>query len=137
MKTGVAVIGGGFAGLNLVKHLAQEENFRVTLVDEIIGKNKSLRAGARTCSWTCYSKNDQTESPALLFQAPADSNAFAELTSAISRVQNAPATEEYMRAARDSSLVRELVAGQLSLEWAVTRVISDDPTKGLGLASPD
>ena len=63
---------------------------------------------------------------------PADSNAFAELASAISRVQNAPATEEYTRAVRDSSLVRELVAGQLSLEWAATRVISDDPAKGLG-----
>ncbi|SFH29163.1 Pyridine nucleotide-disulphide oxidoreductase [Nitrosospira sp. Nsp14] len=33
MKTGIAVIGGGFAGLNLVKHLAQEENFCITLVD--------------------------------------------------------------------------------------------------------
>ena len=33
MKTGVAVIGGGFAGLNLVKHLSEDENFRITLVD--------------------------------------------------------------------------------------------------------
>ena len=33
MKTGIAVIGGGFAGLNLVKHLAEDENFRITLVD--------------------------------------------------------------------------------------------------------
>ena len=68
---------------------------------------------------------------------PADSNAYAELASAISRVQSAPSTEEYMSAVRDSSLVRELVAGQLSLEWAVTRVISDDPAKGLGLAAPE
>ncbi len=68
---------------------------------------------------------------------PADSNAFAELASAVSHVQNAPATEEYTSAVSDSSLVRELVAGQLSLEWAVTRVISDDPTKGLGLAAPE
>jgi len=67
----------------------------------------------------------------------ADSDAFAELASAISRVQNAPATEEYVSAVRDSSLIRELVAGQLSLEWAATRVISDDPAKGLGLAAPE
>ncbi len=60
------------------------------------------------------------------------SDAFAELASAISRVQNAPATEEYVSAVRDSSLIRELVAGQLFLEWAATRVISDDPAKGLG-----
>jgi len=30
-----------------------------------------------------------------------------------------------------------LVAGQLSLEWAATRVIGDDPVKGLGQAAPE
>ncbi len=68
---------------------------------------------------------------------PADSNAFAELASAVSRVQTAPATEEYTSAVRDSSLIQELVSGRLSLEWAVTHVISDDPMKGLGLAAPE
>ena len=68
---------------------------------------------------------------------PADSNAFAELASAVSHVQNAPATEEYMSAVSDSSLVRELVAGQLSLEWAVTRVLSaTTPRKGLDSLHP-
>ncbi|SEF58476.1 NADH dehydrogenase [Nitrosospira multiformis ATCC 25196] len=33
MKTKIAIIGGGFAGLNLVKHLAGKEEFDVTLVD--------------------------------------------------------------------------------------------------------
>jgi NADH dehydrogenase len=33
MKTEIVIIGGGFAGLNLVKHLAQEQDFHVTLVD--------------------------------------------------------------------------------------------------------
>ena len=33
MKTEIVIIGGGFAGLNLVKHLAKEGNFHVTLVD--------------------------------------------------------------------------------------------------------
>jgi NADH dehydrogenase len=33
MKTEIVIIGGGFAGLNLVKHLAKEGDFHVTLVD--------------------------------------------------------------------------------------------------------
>lgn len=33
MKTEIVIIGGGFAGLNLVKHLAKEQDFHVTLVD--------------------------------------------------------------------------------------------------------
>ncbi|WP_025040054.1 NAD(P)/FAD-dependent oxidoreductase [Nitrosospira briensis] len=33
MKKEMVVIGGGFAGLNLVKHLAEEPDFHVTLVD--------------------------------------------------------------------------------------------------------
>lgn len=68
---------------------------------------------------------------------PADSNAFAELTTTVARVQDTPATSEYTRAVHDSSLIRELDAGQLSLEWAATRVISDDPVKGLGQAAPE
>ena len=33
MQKEVVIIGGGFAGLNLVKHLAEEPGFHVTLVD--------------------------------------------------------------------------------------------------------
>jgi NADH dehydrogenase len=33
MKTRIVIIGGGFAGINLVKHLADEMEFHVTLVD--------------------------------------------------------------------------------------------------------
>lgn len=33
MKTEIVIIGGGFAGLNLVKHLAKDGDFHVTLVD--------------------------------------------------------------------------------------------------------
>ena len=68
---------------------------------------------------------------------PADSNAFAELATTVARVQNTPATDKYTRAVHESSLIRELDAGQLYLEWAATRVISDDPVKGLGQAAPE
>ena len=42
-----------------------------------------------------------------------------------------------MKAIRNSAFVRELVERRLSLEWATTRMISDDPAKGLGLAPPE
>ena len=32
--------------------------------------------------------------------------------------------------------VRELIEGRLALEWATTRMVSDDPAKGRGLAAP-
>jgi putative cardiolipin synthase len=37
-----------------------------------------------------------------------------------------------MNALRDSPSVRELIEGRLALEWAATRLVSDDPAKGLG-----
>ncbi|MCE7901933.1 MAG: phospholipase D family protein [Gammaproteobacteria bacterium PRO9] len=43
----------------------------------------------------------------------------------------------YLQAVKDSHFVRELVEGRLPLDWAVTRMVSDDPAKGLGLAAPD
>jgi putative cardiolipin synthase len=42
------------------------------------------------------------------------------------------------RAVQDASeFVRELLEGRLALEWAATRIVSDDPAKGLGLAVPE
>jgi putative cardiolipin synthase len=42
----------------------------------------------------------------------------------------------YTSALRSSSFVRELLLGSLPLEWAPTRMVSDDPAKGLGAARP-
>ena len=33
MKKEIIVIGGGFAGINFVQNLANQENFHITLVD--------------------------------------------------------------------------------------------------------
>src|SRR5690606_12865808 len=52
-------------------------------------------------------------------------------------VAGSPAANEYMRAVRDSPFVSELLGGRLPLEWARTRMVSDDPAKGLGLASSE
>jgi len=42
------------------------------------------------------------------------------------------AATEYIRAIEETDFIHELVAGNLDLEWARTRMISDDPAKGLG-----
>lgn len=60
-----------------------------------------------------------------------------EVKAAALRVERDPASIAYTNALRDSPFVRQLVEGNLELEWATTRMISDDLAKGLGRATPD
>ena len=62
---------------------------------------------------------------------------LAELASAARVSEGRPEALVYTRALRSSQFVRDLVQGNLELEWAPTRMISDDPAKGLGLAAPE
>ena len=67
---------------------------------------------------------------------PADPALIAELASAASLIERDPAAAAYMDALRRSAFIRELMEGRLALAWAPTRMVSDDPAKGLGLAAP-
>jgi putative cardiolipin synthase len=60
---------------------------------------------------------------------PADSERLAALGES---VRSDPRAAPYTVALRDSHIVRDLVAGQLPLEWADTHLLADDPAKGLG-----
>jgi cardiolipin synthase C len=42
-----------------------------------------------------------------------------------------------MNALRESRFVDQLINGELQFEWATTKMISDDPAKGLGRAAPE
>ncbi|ODU01411.1 MAG: hypothetical protein ABS89_07455 [Thiobacillus sp. SCN 63-1177] len=64
---------------------------------------------------------------------PADPALLAQLASKASLIERDPAARTYMEALRESPFVRELVEGTLPFEWAATRMVSDDPAKGLGL----
>jgi putative cardiolipin synthase len=75
--------------------------------------------------------------PADRLLPPADPALIQELASAASRIERDPAAAAYMDALRRSAFVRELMEGHLALEWAPTRLVSDDPAKGLGLAAPE
>ena len=72
--------------------------------------------------------------PADRLLPPAGPDQIAELASAASRIESDPAAVAYRTAIRDSPFVRALVEGRLPLEWAATRMISDDPDKALGRA---
>ncbi len=67
---------------------------------------------------------------------PVDARESAGLASAASSIEGAPTAAAYVNALRNSSFVRELLQGRLALEWAPARMISDDPSKGLGQAAP-
>ena len=75
--------------------------------------------------------------PADRLLPPVDSAAIAEISAAARRVERDAAAVAYMEALRQSAFVRELVAGTLPLEWAVTRLISDPPAKALARADRD
>ncbi|WP_442499641.1 phospholipase D family protein [Methylobacter sp. sgz302048] len=68
---------------------------------------------------------------------PADLVMLKELVSAAKMVERDPAAVAYMNAIRNTAVIRKLVQGNLELEWVVTRMVSDDPGKGLGQSSED
>ncbi|MET0962136.1 MAG: phospholipase D family protein [Noviherbaspirillum sp.] len=75
--------------------------------------------------------------PAALLLPPADPAALAGLAAQREALAQQPAMADYNRALRESPFVRDLARASLPLEWAPTRMVSDDPAKGLGLAPPD
>lgn len=75
--------------------------------------------------------------PADRLLPPVDPDTLAELASRASLIERDPAAAAYKNALRNSPLFREMAEGRLELEWAATRMVSDDPAKGLGLAPPE
>ena len=66
----------------------------------------------------------------LLEPAPAD--ALADVSAAARRVEGDRRAVAYLDAMRQSTFVRDALAGTLQFEWARTRMISDPPAKALG-----
>lgn len=75
--------------------------------------------------------------PAALVLPAAAPGRLDELHASASTVERDPAAAEYMRALGGLAFIRQLLAGELPLEWAMTRMVSDDPAKGLGQAPPE
>lgn len=80
--------------------------------------------------------NSDSAYPAARLLAPVDQATLEQLTAQASQLERSPAAVAYTSAMRGSTFVSELTKGTLPMEWAVTRMISDDPAKGLGTAAP-
>lgn len=52
-------------------------------------------------------------------------------------VEKNPAARKYMEAIQESAFMQALLNGTLAWEWAQTKMVSDDPAKGLGKAAPE
>jgi cardiolipin synthase C len=70
--------------------------------------------------------------PAERMLTSVDQDEIQKVAASASRVARDPAAAAYLKALRDSPFVRELLDGRLAMEWAPTRMVSDDPAKGLG-----
>ncbi len=66
----------------------------------------------------------------------AEAGALDELTQRAAQVEADARAAAYVEAVRTSSFVERLVNHELELLWAPTRMLSDDPAKGLGQAPP-
>ncbi|MCQ4322090.1 phospholipase D family protein [Stutzerimonas stutzeri] len=74
--------------------------------------------------------------PVDLILPPAVGSALTSVAAAAKKTAESPAAAEYIRAIRDSGFITGLLEGKLDFEWADTRMVSDDPAKGLGKAVP-
>ncbi len=74
--------------------------------------------------------------PAARLLPAAQSGALAELTRHAAKVEADPDAAAYVHAVRTSPFVERLLRHELELLWAPTRMLSDDPAKGLGEAPP-
>lgn len=72
--------------------------------------------------------------PAELILPEPASDALDQLEAAGAVAASADSATEYLLAVRRSGFLRALLDGELPLEWAVTRMVSDDPAKGLAKA---
>lgn len=52
-------------------------------------------------------------------------------------VSGAPEAQRYVTALNETVIVRELLAGELSFDWALAHIVVDEPSKALGKATRD
>jgi putative cardiolipin synthase len=81
--------------------------------------------------------NSASSYPLASLVAPSTPDGAGALALDAERMEQAPAAQAYQVAVRESAFVAALVARRLPIEWAPTRLVSDDPAKALGQAAPD
>lgn len=72
--------------------------------------------------------------PADLILAPVGDDSLDRLRAKAEGFTRDSKAASYVKAMNELPLVRQLLDGSIELEWALTRMVSDDPSKGLGQA---
>jgi putative cardiolipin synthase len=75
--------------------------------------------------------NSASAYPAAAFVGAPGADGARELEAKFAATRSDPKSIEYLEAVRKSSLVEELQARRLALDWAVAHVVTDDPAKTL------
>ncbi|HLU07309.1 MAG TPA: phospholipase D family protein [Woeseiaceae bacterium] len=75
--------------------------------------------------------------PAERLLQPVDARKMARLTEAAAMIEADPAATSYVTAVRDTPLAQDLREGSVPFEWVPTRMVSDEPAKGLGRGAPE
>jgi len=75
--------------------------------------------------------NSESAYPARALIAAAGRDSAAQVREAWSKLAADPRAARYLEALRTSTLVQQLLAGSLALEWAPAHVVADDPAKVL------
>ena len=68
---------------------------------------------------------------------PAPQQALDRMTETADAWARSPSAAPYVTALQQSTFIKQLVAGELALEWTTVRLVSDDPAKGLGQAKSE
>jgi putative cardiolipin synthase len=78
--------------------------------------------------------NSESAWPMTRVISPATPECATAVAASLEQAVQSPAAEAFLRAVERHPLVRDLMDQHLTFEWAPTRLVSDDPAKGLGRA---
>jgi putative cardiolipin synthase len=79
--------------------------------------------------------NSDSAYPAEVIVGKAAVDAVPNMKTKFAQVRSSPGAVEYLDALKRTPLIEKLLADQLSLDWAPTQLVYDEPTKALGNAS--
>lgn len=81
--------------------------------------------------------SSQSAYPAARILRSVGENDGNRLATHASRIEQDPAARAYVDSVRSLPFVEQVISGELPLEWATIRLVSDDPAKGIGMAQKE
>jgi len=78
--------------------------------------------------------NSESAYPVSALLKEASATELEELEADAANIERSPQAAAYAQAMRELPFIRQLLRGELALEWSDTRMVSDDPRKTIGTA---